>query len=232
MKALVFETMGLYDGGLPLWSLHIERLLRSVRCLTGIEPSIPSGLRADVLAQLGRSGDDIARLVCKSSDDASLGFAFSIETRKRRALDTLRLAPVRTMPQASRDLGHKLADRSYFQACLAEAERQDCDDAVLLGPGDRVRETTMCNLIYRRGSSYQTPDLGALLPGIARALLCERLAVEARPTSLRELSLADAIWVTNAVYGPRLAYLDGDAAPAEPNPLATVWREILAGQRG
>ena len=123
--------------------------------------------------------------------------------------------------------GLKSTSRLFYELAQREARAAGADEALILGSGDTVLETATGNVFASIDGRLCTPaDNGAFLAGIARAILLERLPVEQRAIGHPELLGAEAIWVTNAVHGPRRAVVGErpQVAAEGEDPLAAAWR--------
>jgi branched-subunit amino acid aminotransferase/4-amino-4-deoxychorismate lyase len=232
----LIETIGARAGRFPLFARHVERLRRSAP-VVGITGELPEDLEATAEELVERAGrtDGIARIVWTARPQLVL------MTRDRVELGRplrLRAASTRRGPGVPEPaVSVKTVSRRFYDAAQREARAAGGDDALILGPGATVLETAIGNVFARFGGSIRTPaQNGAFLAGIARAVLIERLAdlgfaVEQRALSLADLAGADAIWVCNAVYGPRRAVLDDSTeVPVEQgDPLAEAWRLEIDG---
>lgn len=118
----------------------------------------------------------------------------------------------------------RLKTLNYLDTILArqEAARRGADDALLLNTAGRLAESSVANLVIRRGDRLLTPPVSeGCLPGIARALILERHAVEERPLTLDDLALADEAVLTNSLGLRPLVAVDGrPVGDGQPGPLA------------
>lgn len=239
-----FETMGAVAGALPLWQRHLTRLRDAAERL-GIPFGPPA---ADLQQQAGRvlqqagEPDGILRLTLHASGRV----AFAARAR-RNIRGPLRLHIV----QVQRDpedvtARWKCTDRSFYEGPQLQSAALGADDALLVDAQGRVLETTTCNVFVELPDGrLLTPALQApILPGVARALLLEGCAARGLPVCEQEVTLRDleggaALWVTNAVYGPRPALGLGQTPPTRraARPLVEIWAQALrsapqAGLRG
>jgi branched-chain amino acid aminotransferase len=222
----LFETLGLFDGDLLLWDLHVARLAAGAKVL-GIPFDPPRDLRARAQALLAQSGDDVLRITLAAGTPPR----WTLASRKRNARGPLRLAvsPLRRA-QDDRSGSLKSTARGFYEQAIA-ASPAGPDDVVILDTLGAVLETTRCNLFLLRGGELCTPATnGWFLPGIARQLLLAHSQAREQTLTLGDLQTSDGIFVTNAVHGPRVASLDG-ARPAADNPLTAPWHSALAALR-
>jgi branched-subunit amino acid aminotransferase/4-amino-4-deoxychorismate lyase len=157
--------------------------------------------------------------------------ALVLTTRVRGDADLVRLIPVLARAPADApppDL--KTTDRRHYDAALLEARAGGADDGVLLGLDGSVLETAIASLWLLLDGVWTTPPAdGAILPGIARALLLERartqgIAVAERRCELGDLHRAASLAVSNAVSGVRAAALVGASPGSEPVALQSLWQ--------
>jgi para-aminobenzoate synthetase/4-amino-4-deoxychorismate lyase len=231
-----FETMAAVGTALPLWQLHLARLLAAAARLHVAAPP-PPGLRAAASELLSRSGDDVLRLQVAAT---ATGTSWSLASRSLgHALTAVRLLPC--VVRRAADLPPadvKATPRRFYDDLLAEAQLAGADDGIAIGDDGAVLETAIANLWLRLDDVWVTPPLdGRVLPGIARALLLARagaagIAVAERRVDLADLHRADALMVSNAVHGPRPAGLLGSPGLTVGNPdtrWPPLWRLCMSG---
>jgi branched-subunit amino acid aminotransferase/4-amino-4-deoxychorismate lyase len=231
----LFETVGAQGGRLPLWTHHLARLTQGAAMLRiGCEP--PRELRpaAEELLRLTGQQDGVLRIVLTAGGPAERP-RWVLATRERSPEAVVRLAVAEApLPDDWPFATIKCAARPHYAIALAAAQQAGAGDALLLARDGTVAETATANLFARIGGRLVTPRAtGRFLPGIARRRLLERMAVAGEPVDEVDLSLdrlraADAILVTNAVYGPRPAELPGGPPAAADPALARVWQQVLA----
>lgn len=227
-----FETLGAVGGELPFWDLHMARLTFAAGQL-GLAFDPPFDLEARALALLASHGHDVVRI---TFEPGRAGVPeFDLATRARPTSEVVVLHRVSVAGEfAGPAVGFKSTSRELYDRALAEARAAGADDAVLIDQRGRVLETSTANLFVAVGDELCTPPLdGAILPGIARAVLLDGLAAAGRPVVERDVSLeelvgAEQIWVTNAVHGPRPAALTGGQQPLADPLLGEVWSAALA----
>ncbi len=83
----------------------------------------------------------------------------------------------------------------------ASAERAKADDALLIGPDGRIRETTIANVFFvlADGTLVTPPASDGLLPGIARGWILQACGGEERPLRLADVQNARECFATNAL---------------------------------
>ncbi|MEO0481232.1 MAG: aminotransferase class IV [Planctomycetota bacterium] len=239
---------------LPLWDLHVDRLVDGIY-RTGLElPPNLDRVHEEVRSQLFRIDGELRLKLVVGRDEEHgacvLGLAWGAAPEVERPTDP---DAVRLMVRAEEippsepeslldedsglPLGRiKSTDRRAYEMALVAARSEGFQDALLVAPGSegqpsQVLETTIGNVFARIGGQLvTTPAHGARVPGVGQTAILRELKssgvdVDRREISLDELRTADAIWVTNALRGPRRASLDGGASQAEmaEDPLREAW---------
>lgn len=219
----LFETIGRFGVGLPLWPRHLRRLRESLAALGWFgEP--PGGLRDAALALLDEHADDVVR-VAAVRDGRRLRWL--VTTRRRNAEAPPLPVCWASAPRPGGAAHHKRAPRDWLEAERQIARAAGAHDA-LVWRGELALEATAYNLWVAVDGELRTPPLdGGCLPGVARAVLLEGLATAGNPAVEAPVARAavarGAVFLSNAVYGPRPAALAG--APASP---PSPWAERLA----
>lgn len=221
-----FETMGLVQGALPLWSRHLARLEAAARELGLVQGplQVPEGLHHAVLEEARARTHDVVRLELAAAG-ADGAVAWRVHTRVRHLL----AGPVVLVPTVARRAPGlppphlKALPRTAYDGVLAEARAAGADDGIVVGDDGAVLETALGNLWLWRDGVWFTPALdGRVLPGIARAVLLDAMAargieVVERACDLGDLHRATALAVSNAVHGPRPAVLMRVRGRGEPD---------------
>lgn len=112
----------------------------------------------------------------------------------------------------------------------AEAAAAGADEALLLNTGGRLAEAATANIFALIDGTIMTPPVeeGAL-PGIARALTMEAVAVVERPLALSDVLRASEIVLTNSLGVRAASVLDGrPIGPGGPGALAERLTSILS----
>jgi branched-subunit amino acid aminotransferase/4-amino-4-deoxychorismate lyase len=226
-----FETMGARDGALPLWDRHLARL-RSAVARLGLPWREPAGLRAAAM-ELLRSNDRADGVLRLAVVPTAAGVSTALTVRAKSPVKVVQLLPTVVERPADAPPGDLKAEpRGYYDAVRQQAQDGKADDGLVLASDGALLETALGNLWLLLDGRWVTPALdGRVLPGIARALLCEGLRargldVVERTCDLGDLHRAQALAVSNAVHGPRPACLVDQPAHADPTArdLAPIWR--------
>ena len=235
----LFETLGAVADRLPLWDRHLARLGSGAERL-GIPFDPPAGLReagAELLRRRAHEGQILRITLTPGAGD---GETWCLTTRQREHRpEPLRLH-VSRFHRAAGDptAGLKSTSYAFFELAQQEARGAGADEALLLDARGHVLETATGNVFFQRQGRLCTPGTGSFLPGIARQVLLEELTaagmvVEEGDYTLAELLDADAIFVTNAVHGPRTACLADRPPPAaEPEDNSVVCDLLSLWRRG
>lgn len=209
----LFETVGAFGNWLPLWSRHLARLRASLAA-RGWRGDPPADLEWQVAGLLADNGDDVARVATWPGPN---GLHWLVSTRRRDAEAEPLPVTLASEPRPPGAAHHKRAPRAWLDQQREAARGQGCHDA-LIWRGPDLLEATAYNVFVARAGELRTPPAGAaLLPGIARAGLLEELRRAGVKVAEARVPLADlashVVYLTNAVYGPRLARLPGQEVP-------------------
>ncbi len=105
-----------------------------------------------------------------------------------------------------------------------EAGERDADDAILLNSAGQVAEATAANVFVVLAGRLLTPPVAdGALPGIRRAEIVARGAVEVSLTA-DDLRRAEAIFLTNSLGVRPLCRIDGRTLAAD---VGLLWRDAL-----
>jgi para-aminobenzoate synthetase/4-amino-4-deoxychorismate lyase len=196
-----------WDNGYPLLEDHLSRLRESAGYFDFAYDE------AAVRAALERCARELrvpskVRLLLSKAGAVSTGAQPLAEPRVLR----VGLAPG-PVDSSNVFLYHKTTLRDIYER--AKATRPDCDDVLLSNERGDLTESTIANIVVRRGSTWYTPPVSAgLLGGVMRAkLLREGTIREARLTAAH-LESADEVCLVNSVRGWIQAELAGFAARA------------------
>lgn len=238
----VFETVRAYGGRLFRFSEHAARLFQGLRLLH-IEPVFTeSSLLAALTVAMRASGclDGVLKIIAfregPTGPDATVGAPASFLVTARPCAGAARSLPDRALRlwtvstrRNTTSLLTTVKSLNYLENILGriEARAHGADEALFLNISGNVAEGAATNIFIVSGATLVTPPLSAgILPGITRTavLQCARqcgVACVERDVTPEELSLADEVFVTNAVIetAPVLS-LDGTlVGPGTPGPV-------------
>ncbi len=189
----VFTTLLVKDNEVALRARHRARLDEGARAFD----LVWDGDLDRALADVPRDGAAWrVRITLRAGEDPLVETAPYVAPH---APWTLCPVPAGAVPATVR---MKTTARDHYEA--ARRRMGGADDALLIGHKGEVWETTTANLFVRlAGGVWATPPADQrLLPGVARAaLLAKRPEIAEKPLFLADLAAADAIVVTNALFG-------------------------------
>ena len=124
----------------------------------------------------------------------------------------VRIASQRVNPQDPMFF-HKTTHRPLFAETLKAATQAGYDDVLFLNLRGEITEGAIHNIFVEKGGRLFTPPVDCgLLPGVYRRHILQTLSnVEERVLYLKDLHEADAVHLTNAVRGLRLAVIDWES---------------------
>ncbi len=193
----LLETVRVHGGKAPLWSLHLDRLVRSARELCIPVPRLEPP-----------TGDD---RVVRYEIDAMGGVTLS--ERDAEPAEPLDLV---TSPAPHRGYPHKVADRAWLEAARTSVVPMGADDALLLTEGGEVVEASIWAIGWWDGEQLFFPPLAlGGLPSVARARLAETVRGGTHEAALRRDEMAwRSLVACNAARGLALvSSLDGEPVP-------------------
>jgi branched-chain amino acid aminotransferase len=214
----VFEVMRLYDGHPFAIDDHLERMERSARNL--LLPIDTEAVRADIatLLEAGGATDGVVRVLVTRGGHR-IGFLEPLPVLPETlALKTITYSPTRILDGVK--------SLSYGANMLATrlAERDGCDEALLVTPHGRVLEaptsTFFCSL---DGTTLITPPLeDHILDSITRRRLLQACEITERPIAADELAVVREAFLASTVREVLPVHsIDGRELPVVPGPLTS-----------
>lgn len=203
MRSLPFTTIRIEAGEPLYWDRHVERLRETAAAL-----ALPIPVAKDLFRALPRAVGGTLRVRITLQHNGSLTvdaepYADSAEPWSLLPVpvdpdrDLVRYkTTARSLYDAARELLGDEEDALLFREAAVRDGGQDSGDGTVL-------ECTVANLFFEIEGRIVTPPASeALLPGIVRALVLERVpaACEA-PVSRADAMRASACCVTNALIG-------------------------------
>jgi branched-subunit amino acid aminotransferase/4-amino-4-deoxychorismate lyase len=214
----IFETFRVHDGRPFLWERHLERMVLAAAELGFPVPPSPTTLREGLDATLAANGltDAVARIT------VTRGIAGGRPTRTGCWIECEPVAgrlwrgtrtgegAVITSKRAFAPgvLGaYKTTSRLAYHLAFEEAKALGADETILLTHQGEVLEGSMSNVFLYIDGQVATPSHNTgILPGIMRGFVlqaCYELGYRLRTSAIwrDELSIADELFLTNAVQG-------------------------------
>jgi len=181
--------------GFTLLGRHLDRLLDSAAYFGR---TVDRDLVEDRLAMSIEAFNDPRRVRLLVSPEGDVEIQTTALPRGRRRW---RVALARgPIDPRSHFLFHKTTHRNVYDS--ASHDLPGIDDVILWNPRGELTESTVANLVVRRGDDLLTPPIECgLLPGTARAELLERGRVREDVLLRRDLPTFDAIYLVNSVRG-------------------------------
>lgn len=227
----IFETIRFAGASAPLWDLHMNRLLRSVHELGWDLPALftTDRLREDVLRVIKKNKlvDSIRVRITASHGEGGL---FDGDGKLSFLIEAWPLDPGRKIFNTNGwvlgcyDQARKSTDRLsrikstsaliYTQAA-AYARSEKWNDALILNSQHNLCDSCMANLFLVRDGRIITTDVeqGAV-EGVMQEWLIDQLqsgySIERRAISPAELTEAEELFLTNALFGIRWVGSLGD----------------------
>lgn len=211
----VFETIAVY-GGIPyLWEYHMERLsggleALKIRCtIATLLPHVMSLLTANIVydgivrIQISRGVGSQGYLPIPPQSPTLVMHTLARPVPLSQPVTLWLSAHEKISPKAL-PTRYKLAQGVSSTLARLEAAEHDCYDALQLGPGGIIAETSSANIFWRKDGTLYTPTLDSgALGGVTR-----RRSMELSPYPVREgaytlydLAGAEAAILTNASSG-------------------------------
>lgn len=216
-----FETIRAESGNLLFFEEHYKRLAAGLAYLGVKDTDVPQKQTlSESTKQLLRhnsvsDGTAKIRIQCTlaeddgyNSDDNARLFTM-ITTKKYHPAEepkVLSVAKTTVIPRSSRPNDLKLSNMLHYRQAFREAQSNGTDDAVLLTIEGYVSETSIANLLWKKGDSFYTPSKDCdLLPGITLRKLTQSLrnvngfVLKQGKFNLHHLMSADSVWVINSL---------------------------------
>lgn len=217
----LFETIRTFEGQIPFWPLHWERLSNGLSVLgfdippewteTYFEQEIargsPRNARIRLMVWRAPGGlylpqNDAPQFLITAEPLQSGAFEWYGAGLEVCLCETVRL-PVDSLS------GLKSLNGARYVAAAREARAKSADDAIVLNAHGRVCEATGSNVIWLVGDIvFVPPPFDGQINGTFQKMLCTLLRTEGwelreKPCFVEDLLGADEILLTNAVKGIR-----------------------------
>jgi branched-chain amino acid aminotransferase len=222
----LFETIKLVNGHMPLFPLHVERLMQGMATL---QMSLPDSFTAEHLQQniltVCERNHCTAAARVRVSVFRGNGTLFSVEEAHPSLVIQAEPLPdayltlndkgwkIEIYPDVKKscDLLSNLKSNNYLPYIMAamHAQRHTLNDCLILNAYDRICDATIANIFWIHHQTICTPPLSeGGVAGVMRRYLLNQLQ-QAGYTTLettcteKELLQADEVFLTNALYGIR-----------------------------
>lgn len=224
----LFETMRAEGGAVPLLDRHLERVRASATTL-GLE-GVPGteAARHAVAVALAAFGDAPARV------------RLTATARPTLLVEVVPLGPAAPTATAATVRGgwlpgdplaeHKTLSYARHRLWQRRALAAGADHALLLDGDGRMGEAALASVFCVVDGELVTAPARGLLPGVARAVVLERLPVREEAAGEEAWRAAPEIVLTNAVRGavPVLAVDGRPVGDGRPGPWARRIAEAVA----
>ena len=240
----IFETFRVHDGHPFLWGKHLERMVLAAAELGFPVPPSPTTLRAGLAATLEANAltDAVARITVTrgiaGGRPTRTGCWIEAEPVGGRLWRGTRTGQgsviLSRRPFTPGVLGaYKTTSRLAYTLAHEEARAAGADETILLTNKGEVLEGSASNVFLHIDGQIATPSHNTgILAGITRAFAlqaCYDLGYRLRTSAIwrDELSIADEVFLTNAVQGIVSVTTVGGRA-VKTGRVATQVREALA----
>ncbi len=198
----LFETMRADGGRVPWLERHLDRLERSAAEL-GLAP-MPErdAVREGVERALAASGARSARVRVTLSPRPTLLVEVTPEPAHPPLAPDARAIAIHGAWLPGNDLAeHKTLSYGAYRRAQARAAAAGVEHALLLDAEGRLGEAAIGNAFAVLHGAVVTAPVRGLLPGVARAIVCEVAPVREEALEEPVWRTADELFVTNAVAG-------------------------------
>lgn len=248
----LFETMRVVKGNIILKQFHFERLLHGMKLLQFEIPDFFTAphLEADILSlcKKNRIEDAVIRLVVFRSD----GGLYDLEDMRPNYI--IQSIEVQKMPRLKEEGGlvidvyedatkacnsfSEIKSNNFLPYTMAAiyVRRKRLDDCIILNQYGRVADATIANVFIVKNKEISTPPLSeGCVAGVLRRFLLQKLplhgfSIQEKPVTVDDLSIADEIFLTNAVRGVRFVkkFRDKSYASAISHEVEKIWLDKQA----
>lgn len=217
----LFETLRAFEGKIPFWRLHWERLSDGMKVLglelpphwtedyfeTEILRTSPANARIRLTLWRSPGGlylpeSNTPQFLVTTSPLESGSFEWSGSGLEVCLCETVRL-PVDSLS------GVKSLSGARYVAAAREARAKGVDDVIVLNAHGRVCEATGSNVIWLVGDTvFVPPPFDGQINGTLQKMLCGLLRAEGwevleKPCEVEDILGADEVLLTNAIRGIR-----------------------------
>lgn len=218
-----FETFLAIDSKIFKFSEHIERLNNGVKYLGNhaVQRVYEDKIYSQIIKLLDKSGlsEKRVRIRLQVWLDERKGYnpgdkteLISFITLKpvinTNETCTLITAGTRTVPSVCKPSNLKLSNMLHYRNAFREAKSMGANDALLLTVNQKIAETSIANIFWKKGTEVYTPSAECdILPGITRNTVCEIISglsyINIHEGHYLEDAIydADTAWTTNSIAG-------------------------------
>jgi len=194
----------------PLMNLHLDRLEDSAGYF-GFACEREK-VKAALLKHAAAFGDRQARkvrLLLDADGDLRISSEALSSAGGEQGPARVRIAAQRTDPR-DRMLFHKTTHRRVYDEAFRAAIEEGFEEMLFLNARGEVTEGAISNIFVEQEGRWLTPPMECgLLAGVYRRHLLEtRADVEERVLLVKDLRIADAVYICNAVRGLRRVAID------------------------
>lgn len=224
---LIFETIKVVDAKPQLINYHYKRLTHSAQLLKFLLPNnfslnVFTKQLTDALGVLNKS-EALANqyrlryTLYRKSDGFYLphnnqtNYFTDIFLFKPKPINTaLKTGIYRQLHKSIGFLSNiKSGNALVYTMASIWAKENNLDDALILNEYGRIIEATSSNLFWvKNGTTYTVPLSEGCVNGVYRMHILNTQEVTEKICTLNDLSLADEIFITNALYGKQLIKLE------------------------
>ena len=248
----LFESMLRIEHQIPLWSLHIDRLIKSAETLgfslTDLDPkklaaelektcqTLPNArIRLTVYRNDGglySPTDDGTSFLIQASPNGEAGFASRSFSEGWMQEAGLRVGIFDQFHLPVNELsGLKTCNSLPYVLMARDAKQRNLDDVLICNAKGNVVESSNANLFcWKENTLISPPNSEGAVQGVFRRFLLELASdlpcsIKVQPIPLDELMGFDSIWLTNAVRGIRWVHHINQHT-FSPGPLTTVHQAL------
>lgn len=213
-----FETFRSYNGKFLNFTDHFKRLQEGLNYLGMDSELTEEKFRKEIQELLIENDlenkDSVVRIQCFRKGGAGYtnlsgksGFLISTrEVRHKSSTLKLKTVSIRAIPSIALERKVKLSNSINYIKAAQEAEKEYCDDALMLTIDGFISETTIANIFWIKDSQVFTPSVNCdLLPGIIRSIIIDlinedpKLSIGEGVFKPEDLYKAEAVFCTNSV---------------------------------
>lgn len=180
----LFESIRLLDGNFHHLQLHEERMKRSGSALFSKQASYMLETR---LQQWPFPTQGLFK--CRLNYGVGMDRPSHIPYQ-RKPIQSLRLVHGEDISYALKFNNRRQIDQLFNQ-------RETCDD-VLIAKNGMITDSSYCNIVFRKGNNWITPNT-PLLKGVQREWLLQQAIIREAPVTVKMLQNFDAFKLINAM---------------------------------